>query len=234
MARNGANTGSRILADFHCHSQSSSDSDMSPDKLIAAAQQRGLDCLALTDHNTMESVKYVQQHAPFRVIPGEEIKTPYGEIIGLYLREEIPAYLSPQETCQRIKEQGGLVVIPHPFDLTRPSHLGEPWLESVLPYIDALEVYNARVIFPWHNAKARAYAVAHNLPATAGSDAHMPIEVGQVRVEMPPFQGRDDLLQALRQGRILGRISSPLVHVYTAYTKRVTKRGAQKKRPPQP
>jgi hypothetical protein len=192
--------------------------------LVAAAERRGLDCLALTDHNTMDGVKELQKIASFQVIPGEEIKTPYGEIIGLYLQEAIPGGLSPQETCARIKEQGGLVIVPHPFDLTRPSHLGEPWLESVLPYIDALEVRNARVIFPWHNTQAVRFARRHNLPATAGSDAHMAMEVGQVRVEMPAFAGAEDLLGALRQGRVLGRLSSPLVHAYTVWVKRALKR----------
>jgi predicted metal-dependent phosphoesterase TrpH len=213
-----------IFADFHCHSAYSSDSDMPLDKLVAAAEHRGLDCLALTDHNTMDGVKELQKIASFQIIPGEEIKTPYGEIIGLFLQEAIPGGLSPQETCRRIKEQGGLVVIPHPFDLTRPSHLGEPWLDSVLPFVDAIEARNARVIFPWHNTQARDFARRHSLPATAGSDAHMPIEVGQVRVEMPVFSGRDTFLTSLRQGRVIGNVSSPLVHCYTAWVKRVIKR----------
>ncbi len=214
----------RILADFHCHTYYSPDSDMPPARLVAAALRRGLTCLAVTDHNTMAGVREVQALAPFTVIPGEEIKTPYGEIIGLFLQQEIPPGLSPQETCDQIHAQGGLVVVPHPFDLVRPSHLGEPFLQSILPSVDALEVMNARVIFPWHNARARACAEEHNLPMTAGSDCHMPIEVGQVRMEMLAFQEKDDFLACLRQGRVLGRMSSPLVHFYTAWAKRAKRR----------
>ncbi len=211
----------RILADFHCHTWASYDSLMSPRDLVRAAVRRGLGCLAITDHNSMASVREVQETAPFTVIAGEEVKTPYGEIIGLFLQEKIPGGLSPQETCQRIHAQGGLVVVPHPFDLVRKSHLGEPFLDSVLPLVDAIEVRNARVILPWHNSRAQAYAERYGLPGTAGSDCHMPIEVGQVCVDMPAFQGREDFLECLRQGRIHGRASSPLVHAYTVLAKYV-------------
>ncbi|MCL4533592.1 MAG: PHP domain-containing protein [Bacteroidetes bacterium] len=217
-------TSKHILADLHCHTHCSPDCDMTPQRLVAAALRRGLECIAVTDHNTMANVREVQALAPFKVIPGEEIKTPYGEIIGLFLRDEIPAGLSPQETCDRIREQGGLVVVPHPFDLVRSSHLGKPFLESILPSVDALEVKNARVVFWWHNARAKACAQRHGLPMTAGSDCHMPIEVGQVRVEMPPFHGVEDFLDCLRQGRILGRASSPFVHLYTGWVKQAKRR----------
>lgn len=217
-------TARRILADFHCHSHCSPDCDMTPEQLVAAALRRGLGCIALTDHNTMANVREVQALAPFTVVPGEEIRTPYGEIIGLFLQEEIPPGLSPQETCDRIKEQGGLVVVPHPFDLVRRSHLGEPFLELILPLVDALEVKNARVVFWWHNARAKRCAMKHNLPMTAGSDCHMPVEVGQVHVEMPLFSGKDDFLDALRQGHISGRASSPFVHLYTSWVKQAKRR----------
>ncbi|MEE9324142.1 MAG: PHP domain-containing protein, partial [Dehalococcoidia bacterium] len=135
---------STLRADFHMHTHYSSDCATPPERLVARCVEVGLSCIALTDHNTIKGALEVERMAPFKVIVAEEIKTPFGEITGLVLKEEVPPGLSPQETVARIKEQGGLVSIPHPFDRFRNSVLKYEALESILSQVDIIEVFNSR------------------------------------------------------------------------------------------
>ena len=108
-----------IKADFHMHTHFSPDSETPPEKLVARCVEVGLSCIAVTDHNTIEGALEVERIAPFMVIVGEEVASSDGEITGLFLKEPVPKGLSPQETARRIKDQGGLVSLPHPFDRFR-------------------------------------------------------------------------------------------------------------------
>jgi predicted metal-dependent phosphoesterase TrpH len=196
---------------------------MSLDEVIQAAMARGLGALAITDHDAIEGALALSRMAPFRVIVGEEIDTGEGEIIGLFLQEFIPPKLNPAQTIARIREQGGLVYIPHPFD-TRRYPLQESILLALLHEVDAIEVLNARVMLPVYNKRAARFARKHGLPGGAGSDAHTPVEIGRAYVEMEPFTGKEGFLCSLAQAKVGGSVSAPHVHLFSSWAK-MQKRG---------
>lgn len=209
-----------MKADLHIHTASSPDCNMSPEEIIEHCHRVGIDCIAITDHNHIGGALEVQQKAPFPVIVGEEIRTRRGEVIGLFLTEEIPPGLSPEETVARIKEQGGLVCIPHPFDrIRRRSTLRRPYLERLLPHIDILEAFNSRTTLVRDSTRARLFAQEHSLLLSAGSDAHAPYEIGGAYMVMPEFDGVEGFRLSLEQGEVVGRRASLWVHVATAGTK---------------
>ncbi len=208
-----------LKADLHLHTNYSPDSLITPEALVERCLKLGINCLAVTDHNTIEGAQIMQTMAPFRVITAEEIKTNEGEIIGFFLHERIPPGLSPEETVQRIKAQNGLVGVPHPFDRLRREPLRQAALERVLQEIDIIEAFNARVTVRSDNARAAAFASEHGLACSAGSDAHSLGEVGRACVEMDAFETPAEFLEALRKGKIEGSCSSPLVHVISTWAK---------------
>ncbi len=208
-----------LKADLHIHTDRSPDSLTTPAKLVARCLDRGINCLAVSDHNSIEGALAVREIASFPVIVAEEVKTSEGEIIGLFLKEEIPAGLSPEETVRQIKEQGGLVCLPHPFDRVRREPLRSAARERILSEIDIVEAFNARVTFAADNAQARRFAEALGLPMSAGSDAHSLLEVGSAYVEMAEFETPQEFLEALRRGRIVGHRSVPLVHLASTWAK---------------
>jgi hypothetical protein len=161
----------------------------------------------------------MQNLAPFKVVVAEEILTPHGEIMGMFLKETIPSGLSVEQAISRIKAQGGLVCIPHPFDSFRGLRLGSRELEALVDQIDAIEVFNARGPFLKSSAKAQTFAQKYGIPGTVGSDAHTIGEIGNAYIEMPEFNGRDDFLQALRTGNVFGHRTNPLIHFVTAWAK---------------
>jgi predicted metal-dependent phosphoesterase TrpH len=205
-----------IKVDLHNHTHYSPDSILSPRRFVREAQRRGLDVIAVTDHNTIRGALAVRELSERPVIMGEEVKSADGEILGLFLSEEVPKGLAASETIARIKGQGGLVGVPHPFDSLR-SALNQDVMLALIDQIDFIEALNARMVFSAHNDKARDFAATHNLPTTAGSDAHSPGEVGHCYVEMPPFEGPRDFIASLRQGRLRGRLSTPFVHLISRY-----------------
>lgn len=202
------------------HTHFSPDSETSPEKLVARCLKVGLGCIAVTDHNTIEGALEVQRIAPFTVIVGEEVASSEGEITGLFLKEQIPKGLPPVETATRIKDQGGLVSLPHPFDRFRRAVIGRWDLEELLPYVDIVEVFNSRNNLGADDRKAFDFAEEHGLLTSGVSDAHTTYELGRTYVEMPEFDGTPEgLKQALAQGTIVGRRTSPLIHVLTTFTK---------------
>jgi predicted metal-dependent phosphoesterase TrpH len=210
-------SGERLVrVDLHNHSHYSPDSILTPEKFVREVHRRRLNVVAITDHNTIRGALAVRELADFPVIIGEEIRSDDGEILGLFLTDEVPKGLSAAETIARIKDQGGIVGVPHPFDSLRAA-LQEVVMRSLIDQIDFIEGLNARMVFSAHNDKARELAAARDLPVSAGSDAHSPWEVGRVWVEMPPFEGPGDFLLALRQGTLAGQLSTPLVHLISRY-----------------
>jgi len=195
-----------LKVDLHVHTRFSHDSLIAPEKLVARCQEKGINCLAVTDHNNIAGALAVREIAPFTVIIGEEIRSTEGDIIGLFLQEEVPRHLSPLETARRIKEQRGLVHIPHPFDPFRTSALTRNGLEEVLPYTDILEAFNARNLRARDNEQAYRVALEHRLLVAAVSDAHSLREIGSTYMEMPEFDGTaEGFKEALAQGRMVGR-----------------------------
>ncbi len=205
--------------DLHCHTFHSSDSLMTFDGLLQAMDRRGLDMVAVTDHNTIAGARALYARAPDRFVIGEEIKTTQGELMALFLEEEVPPGLSAEETIIRVHRQGALVGASHPFDRLRGEAIGMDSLESIRQELDFLEVLNARMTFRKDNRLAREMAARWGLPGSAGSDAHAPSEVGRAYVDMMPFDDPQDFLHSLAMGQIGGRLSSPTVHLYSTYAK---------------
>jgi len=147
----------KIHADFHSHSHYSRDSVLNPRTYIDRCLKRGIDVIAVTDHNEIEGAFVIQKLAPpeLKVIIGEEVKTAEGEIIGLFLHDIVPRDMSPEDTVRAIHEQGGMAVIPHPFDTFRRSVLTGEAIERVKTSVDAIEGFNCRNIIAKHDAKAR-------------------------------------------------------------------------------
>ena len=202
------------------HTNYSPDSEMSPETLVKRCLKVGLNCIAVTDHNTTDGAFHVQRIAPFMVIIGEEAATTEGEVTGLFLQETIPARLSPLETVKRIKEQGGLISLPHPFDRFRSEVITRSGIEDVLPYVDIVEVFNSRNNMNADNRKAYEFAQERGLLVSGVSDSHTPIELGRTYVEMPEFDGTPEGFKAaLAQGTIHARKMTPLIHAVTTMTK---------------
>lgn len=203
--------GHAIFADLHTHTCYSHDCPMTPSELIAACDDAGIEAVAITDHNTIEGALEVASLAPqhLHVVIGEEIKTLDGEIIGLYLKEEIPPGLTAEETIQLIKAQGGLVYVPHPFD---PLHLTPAYelLARNASQIDIIEVYNPRITFAAFNEKARRLARKYDIPAGAGSDCHVVQGVGTALLSLKRFSTPDELLASLRGAEIIRSRKSPI------------------------
>ncbi len=208
-----------LKADFHIHTRYSMDCTTHLEEIISRCLETGINCIAVTDHDAIEGAFEMQRLAPFTVIIGEEILTPQGEIIGMFLKEKIPTALPIEEAASRIRAQGGLVCLPHPFDGLRGLKINRQRLEALAAQIDMLEVFNARSPLLRYSNKARDFARKFGIPGTAGSDAHSPAEIGNTYVEMPEFKGRDDFLQALQQGKAHGHRASPFVHLNSTRAK---------------
>jgi predicted metal-dependent phosphoesterase TrpH len=205
--------------DLHCHTCHSPDSLTTCAALLRWMDRRGLDMVAITDHNTIAGAIEFQAQAPDRFLIGEEIKTAQGELLALFLHEVVPPGLSLAETIDRVRVQGGLVGASHPLDRLRGEAIGPEALESIHGQLDFVEVFNARVTYAADNHRAREMAGRWGLPASAGSDAHAPFEIGRAYVEMPAFGGVEDFGTCLAQGQIEGRLSSPLVHFVSSYAR---------------
>jgi predicted metal-dependent phosphoesterase TrpH len=200
-----------ILADLHMHTTWSHDCSIDVDELLDHAEAEGLGAIAVTDHNVFGGALEAVERARGRkliVIPGEEVKTDgQGEVIGLFLREEIPRGMSFGETVDAIRGQGGLVYVPHPFD--RLHAIPDPaTLHRHLAEIDVFEVYNARLLFEGYNDEALRFARKYNLTAGAGSDAHVLQGVGTGAVRMRRFNGPEEFLLSLRSADVLRRPKS--------------------------
>jgi predicted metal-dependent phosphoesterase TrpH len=199
------------------------DCDTSLESIIQRCQDLKIDCIAIADHGTAEGALEMQRLAPFKVIVAEEILSTQGEIMGMFLKETIPAGFTPAETVRRIREQGGLVNIPHPFETMRGSALKAPYIEEIAAEIDLIEVLNSRSPFPANSNKARDFAARHGIPAGAGSDAHSVREIGHAYVEMPDFETPKEFLDALARGRIYGRRSGIFVHLFSIWARTKTR-----------
>jgi predicted metal-dependent phosphoesterase TrpH/glycosyltransferase involved in cell wall biosynthesis len=200
-----------VLADLHLHTSWSHDCSIDVDELLDHAEAQGLGAIAVTDHNVFGGALEAVERARGRslvVIPGEEVKTAdQGEVIGLFLREEIPRGMSFGETIAAIRAQGGLVYVPHPFDRLHAIPAPET-LHRHLAEIDVLEVYNARLLFEAYNEEALRFARKYNLTPGAGSDAHVLAGVGTGAVRMRRFSGPEEFLVSLHAAEVLRRPKS--------------------------
>jgi hypothetical protein len=200
-----------ILVDLHMHTRWSHDCSIEPAELIDHAEAIGLGAIAVTDHNVfggaLETLELAQRRELI-VIPGEEMKTKgQGEVIGLFLREEIPRGLSFAETVAAIREQEGIVYLPHPFD--RMHAIPDPaTLHQHVADIDVFEVYNARLLRDSFNDEALRFARKYRLLQGAGSDAHVLQGLGTGALRMRRFDGPEEFLMSLRTAVVLRRPKS--------------------------
>ena len=200
-----------IHVDLHMHTNHSHDCATPVDKLLETAKEQGLGAIAVTDHNEISGALEARERAEgIKVIVAEEIKTKdQGEVIGLFIEEKIPRGLSLEETIGRIKDQGGLVYVPHPFDRMHSVPDYEHLLR-VVEEIDAIEVFNPRVAFSSFNEEAQRFAAKYRIVAGAGSDSHVPQGLGSVKIAMRDFDGPEEFLESLRGADIIRKPQSLL------------------------
>ncbi len=197
-----------LKIELHCHTYASGDSLVRPRDLLDEARRKGVDRLAITDHNEIWAALEAQQMDPERVIVGEEILTTNGELLAFFVKEKVPRGLKPEAAIERLREQGAYISVSHPFDRQRHG-----WaladLEAIAPLVDAVEVFNARCVLPQINRSAQEFAQTRELAGTVGSDAHLLWEVGRATLRVQPFTTRDEFAEAVRKGQMEGG-TSPL------------------------
>jgi hypothetical protein len=208
-----------LKADLHVHTKYSLDCNTPLPRIISRCLDIGINCIAIADHGTIEGALKMQELTPFTVIVAEEILTTHGEIMGMFLQEEIPGGLSVEQTIARIRAQNGLVCIPHPFDRLRYSALDGDIIEELGEQIDVIEVFNSRSLLANPSNKAQLFAEKYGIRQSAGSDAHTASEIGNAYIEMPEFNGRDDFLPALAKGRVVGRRTNPMIHFASIWSR---------------
>jgi predicted metal-dependent phosphoesterase TrpH len=212
-----------LKVEFHCHTNASKDCLTTPLNLVKAARKKGIDRLIITDHNSISGAVAAHALDPELVIVGEEIMTTRGEILASFVKEEIPADLSPKDTISRLKEQGAFISISHPFDELRKGGWQEDDLLEILPDVDAIEVYNSRCMYPRFNHRAQAFAEKHHLVGTVGSDAHAAFEVGRSVLLLDPFNGPEELRAVIRSGIPQVKWSPWWVHLTSRYASTLKK-----------
>lgn len=200
--------GSGLRLDLHNHTAFSTDGLLSPRELLVEASTRGISCIAVTDHDTVEGARQAVALAEAdpmlpRVIPGVELSTQSGEIIGLYVHEDIPPRLPVGDALARIRKQGGLVYLPHPFDWPRRGAVDARERERIAEQCDIIEVVNGRSLGPWCARRAQGLARRLGKPGGAGSDAHRVAEVGMAYVLVDAMPTRESLATLLTSGTVV-------------------------------
>lgn len=196
----------RAFVDLHCHTSASFDSLAAPAGIARAAASRGLTHLAITDHGTIDGALAARDAAPagLTILVGEEIRTTGGDLIAVFLERAIPNGLPPAEAIAAVREQGGLVGIPHPFDRFRGS-MGRSdaitGLIGVSGAVDWIEAWNARIVVGDGNDRAATLAASAGLPGVAVSDAHTTLEVGVASTVMT---GDPSTAEGLRAALVAG------------------------------
>jgi predicted metal-dependent phosphoesterase TrpH len=208
-----------LTCELHSHTLYSRDSLIPLETFLEVCRRRELDRVAVTDHNTIAGALRLHEMDPDRFIVGEEILTTDGELLAYFLTEEVPSGLSPQQTIDLVRDQGGVVGASHPLDRIRREAIGRQALIPILDRLDFLEVFNARCIFAGDNQAARALAVEHGVPMIAGSDAHSVCELGRAVTILAPFHGPDSFRHSLRTARIRGQLSPFWIHFLSTYAR---------------
>lgn len=205
--------------DLHSHTCYSRDCLTGLADFLGACRRKGLHRVAVTDHNTITGALRLKEMDPERIIVGEEIRTTRGELIAYFLTGPVSAGLSPEETIEAVRAQGGIVGISHPLDTLRREAIGRDGLLPLQGRLDFIEGFNPRCLLPADNRAAQALARAWGLPMTAGSDAHCAWELGRAVTLIAPFDSPASFLQSLSSAQIQGQASPIWVHFVSTYAK---------------
>ncbi len=208
-----------LTLELHSHTYASADCLMRPADIVRTCQRKGIHRLAVTDHNTLRGALELRDLAPDLVIVGEEIMTTQGELLAYFVKEEVPPGLSPAETIARLRAQGAVISVSHPFDRLRQGAWREADLAAITPMVDAIEVFNARCIFPKDNDQALAFARAQAKLGTVGSDAHSHRELGYAVLKVEKAATAEEFLAGLANGERVTRLSSPAIHLTSTFAK---------------
>jgi dephospho-CoA kinase len=209
-----------MRVDLHLHTRGSWDCLSDPEAVLDRALGLGYGRIAITDHDRIGVALRMAEKHPEYIIPGEEVRTAEGvDVIGLYLSDEIPRGTPARETIHRIKEQGGISYLPHPFAGGKGG--GGRLADGLAPLCDVVEGFNARLHTPSLNTRAEELAARHGKPVGAGSDAHTLREVGNAFVELATHENRAPALMAALGGptRWGGSEASRLVHLASTWAK---------------
>ena len=230
----------RAFIDLHCHTSASFDSLAQPGAVVRAATRRGLTHLAITDHDRIDGALRARDAAPdgLTVIVGEEVRTADGDLIALFLQRAVAPGRPVIETIAEVREQGGLVGIPHPFDRFRGSVLKDGRLETMGRLVDWVEAHNARVVGGKGNERAAEFAREMGLPGVAVSDAHTTLEVGVAYTVLEGDPSTPDGLRAalaglVSTGLVPGR-ASYFVRTFTPIAKVVNRARGNRRITPTP
>ncbi|HET8567441.1 MAG TPA: PHP-associated domain-containing protein [Candidatus Limnocylindria bacterium] len=209
----------RVRLDMHTHTTYSKDSRASLESFAAGVRRARLGVVCVTDHDTIEGAQRLREMADgFDVVVGEEISSADGDLIGLFLERAVPSGLSAEDTIARIREQGGVVSVPHPFSRNRRGRIRRDALHRVARLVDCVEVFNARELLRSDNARAAGFAVTHGIRGAVGSDAHRPWELGRTYLEVTPFRmDREGFLAALDDAEVKGELAGVIAHAITRY-----------------
>jgi len=191
----------RLKTVIHIHTNHSYDSNVRPTELVATARAQGVDCIAVTDHDTITGALEAQRIGGVRVIVGQEISSADGHVIGLFLPEPIPPGLPIEQTASLIRSLGGLILAPHPFTILCSDSLG-PAMDRLLPWLDAVEICNAQDPLPWENRRARQFAERHGITPYVGADTHLKGHLAAAYQVLPDFGGPVEFLDSLRRAEL--------------------------------
>lgn len=224
----------RAFIDLHCHTSASFDCLSKPGDVVRAAAARGLTHLAITDHDRIDGALAARDVAPagLTVIVGEEIRTNEGDLIAAFLDHAVAPGMSAADTVAAVREQGGLVGIPHPFDRFRGSLLKDARMAALVPLVDWVEIHNGRLV-GGGNERAAALARDHGMAGVAVSDAHSVMEVGVSYTALDGDPGTQaGLLAALRTAEIVPGRASYVIRLWTPIAKVIQRaKGNRRVRP---
>ncbi len=191
-----------LRADLHIHTFYSGDNKITPEDIIEQAEKANLDVVGVVDHKTNRGgmkTRELAKKLKLVVLPGQEVLTSDGEIIVLGIDDELENNMDLLQTCRHAKKRGGIVIIPHPFDISRHG-IGKH-MEGIMKFIDAIEVFNSRSILRRFNQKAFEFAKKHKKPMIAASDAHTRGEIGSSITLLYSGKNEQEILNAIKSGK---------------------------------
>jgi predicted metal-dependent phosphoesterase TrpH len=191
----------KMIIDPHIHSKYSGDATASPEDIIIRSKLIGLNAIAIADHNTLKgsivAMEKVKDSDDFIVIPAMEVTTNKGHIVALGINKEINKGLSPEETIDKIRSQGGIAIAPHPFVRYREGLCG--YVKNL--DIDAIETRNSRYIFGYSNWKAKRLAEKREIPQIGASDAHFLGAIGSCVTELEAEFSVESIIKGILSGK---------------------------------